>query len=100
MLVNIATIVPNGLVVFVPSYAFLEQAKRVWETSGLIARLGAKKRVFFEPRQAGGEGEEGESGGGGGGGGIEEMLREYAEAARFVSVLLSSRTSSRSSANG
>jgi chromosome transmission fidelity protein 1 len=68
MVLNIATVVPFGLVVFFPSYAFLDQARQVWQASGMIEkRLGARKKVFFEPRE---------------GSDIELMLREYAEAAR------------------
>lgn len=82
MLLNIATIVPHGLVIFCPSYAFLEQAKNVWDASGLLEkRLAAKKRVFFEPREAGE---------------VEGLLREYAEAAREVRLIhLTPKTSLR-----
>lgn len=67
MLINIATIVPHGLVVFFPSYAFLEQARKVWEEAGVLERLGAKKTVFYEPR----EGSE-----------VDGVLREYAACIR------------------
>lgn len=68
MILNIAMIVPHGLVVFFPSYAFLDQARQVWQANEVIEkRLGARKKVFFEPRD---------------GSDIEVMLREYAEAAR------------------
>lgn len=68
MIINIATIVPHGLIVFFPSYAFLDQARQVWQISGVIEkRLGVRKKVFFEPRE---------------GLDTEVMLRGYAEAAR------------------
>jgi chromosome transmission fidelity protein 1 len=68
MILNIATIVPHGLVVFFPSYAFLDQARQLWQANEVIEkRLGARKKVFFEPRD---------------GSDIEVMLREYGEAAR------------------
>lgn len=70
MLVNIASIVPNGLVVFFPSYAFLDQARVIWEASGLLARLGAKKTVYLEPRESSE---------------VESVLRAYAESARGLS---------------
>ena len=63
MLLNIASIVPHGLVVFFPSYAFLDQARQVWEESGLLTRLGSKKTVFLEPRE---------------GSDVDNVLREYA----------------------
>jgi len=63
MLLNIAAIVPHGLVVFFPSYAFLDQVRHVWEESGLLARLGGKKTIFLEPRE---------------GSDVDRVLREYA----------------------
>lgn len=71
MLVNITSLVPNGLVIFFPSYAFLDQAKSVWEASGVLNRLGSKKFVFSEPRGDAPEGLD-----------VESVLREYSEAAR------------------
>ncbi|GAA5857522.1 hypothetical protein JCM8547_009318 [Rhodosporidiobolus lusitaniae] len=49
-IVNIATVVPKGVVVFVPSYAFLDQAQARWEGSGMIKRLSTKKQPFWEPK--------------------------------------------------
>lgn len=47
MLLNFASIVPGGMVVFVPSYRFLHAVTAAWETSGLIEKLQAKKKVRF-----------------------------------------------------
>lgn len=44
-IVNIAQIVPNGVVVFVPSYDFLNQVQARWEKAGLLKRLVQKKKV-------------------------------------------------------
>ncbi|GAA6048272.1 hypothetical protein JCM3770_006514 [Rhodotorula araucariae] len=49
-IVNIATIVPKGVVVFVPSYDFLHHAQARWEKSGMIQRLSTKKLPFWEPK--------------------------------------------------
>ncbi|GAA6027355.1 hypothetical protein JCM8097_002622 [Rhodosporidiobolus ruineniae] len=49
-IVSIATVVPKGVVVFVPSYDFLHQAQARWEHSGMIKRLTAKKQPFYEPK--------------------------------------------------
>ncbi|PWN40758.1 DNA repair helicase [Ceraceosorus guamensis] len=49
---NYCNIVPHGLVVFLPSYAFLESATRRWKESGALNRLGNKKKIFFEPKNA------------------------------------------------
>ncbi|WVQ99004.1 hypothetical protein IAU59_006136 [Kwoniella sp. CBS 9459] len=43
-------LVPDGVVVFVPSYAFLDKVKAFWTKSGLLAKLGDKKQLFFEPQ--------------------------------------------------
>lgn len=44
-IVNIAAIVPKGMVVFVPSYDFLNQVQARWQKSGMIKRLAVKKEV-------------------------------------------------------
>lgn len=38
-------IVPAGMVVFFPSYAFLGAVKKAWEESGLLERMTGKKKV-------------------------------------------------------
>ncbi|KAI0359225.1 DNA repair helicase [Trametes cingulata] len=52
MLLNFANVVPGGMVVFVPSYAFLHAVTKVWKASGLLDKLDAKKKVFSEPQQS------------------------------------------------
>ncbi|ORY92941.1 helicase C-terminal domain-domain-containing protein [Leucosporidium creatinivorum] len=49
-IVNIAQVVPKGIVVFVPSYDFLNQVQARWEASGMIKRLKQKKKTFWEPK--------------------------------------------------
>ncbi|GBE87470.1 ATP-dependent DNA helicase CHL1 [Sparassis crispa] len=63
MLVNFASIIPGGMVVFLPSYAFLHTVMIAWEKSGLLVKIAAKKRVFSEPQESGQ---------------VETVLREYA----------------------
>ncbi|KAL5524487.1 CHL1 [Sanghuangporus sanghuang] len=48
-LFNLASVCPNGAVVFFPSYAFLDKVKRVWNTNGLLSRIRQKKQLFYEP---------------------------------------------------
>lgn len=84
MLLNFASVIPAGMVVFVPSYSFLDLVKSAWEKSGLIDKLQAKKKVcsadrsmeldtkrmpqvFSEPQEASQ---------------VETVLREYAAAIR------------------
>lgn len=44
-LINIAALTPKGMVVFVPSYDFLDQIQWRWEKTGARQRLTAKKEV-------------------------------------------------------
>ncbi|BGP24533.1 CHL1 helicase [Rhodotorula toruloides] len=62
-IVNIAAVVSKGMVVFVPSYDFLNQAQTRWQTSGLIKRLATKKEPFWEPKASAS---------------VDAVLREYA----------------------
>ena len=45
ILFNLAGIVPDGMVVFVPSYAFLASVKTMLEKNGMWEKLGARKQV-------------------------------------------------------
>ncbi|KAG8944165.1 ATP-dependent DNA helicase chl1 [Tulasnella sp. 424] len=67
LLMNFLNFIPDGVVVFFPSYSFLNAVKKIWEDNGLMAKFGSKKTVFFEPQE---------------GGEVETVLREYAEAIR------------------
>ncbi len=52
-LINLCNVVPAGMVVFVPSYAFLDRIMARWKDAGsgeLHKRLGAKKKIFSEPK--------------------------------------------------
>ena len=42
---NFVNLVPGGMVVFLPSYAFLNVLKAAWDASGLMGKLRAKKKV-------------------------------------------------------
>jgi len=44
-MMNLAQIVPDGMVVFFPSYSFLHSVKEAWGTSGLLDRFSGKKTV-------------------------------------------------------
>ena len=45
ILFNFTNLVPDGMVVFVPSYAFLNTIRKHWETSGMLSKFAAKKVV-------------------------------------------------------
>lgn len=48
--VELAQLVPDGVVVFFPSYAYEEEVVRAWTASGVLARLERLKAVLREPR--------------------------------------------------
>ncbi|KAK8869549.1 hypothetical protein IAR55_000116 [Kwoniella newhampshirensis] len=64
-------LIPDGVVVFSPSYAFLGKAKTFWQGTGLMQRLGDRKQLFFEPQTSGD---------------VETVLRDYALAISSVNV--------------
>ena len=51
-LLNIVNIVPGGIVVFLPSYDYEQLVVKHLETSGVLARLESKKKVFREPKSS------------------------------------------------
>jgi chromosome transmission fidelity protein 1 len=53
LIVNFSRAVPEGIVVFLPSYNYEAHIQRHWEASGVLAALAKHKRVFREPRGAG-----------------------------------------------
>ncbi|KAH9833515.1 DNA repair helicase [Rhodofomes roseus] len=69
ILLNLVNIVPAGMVVFLPSYSFLNVVMAEWKNSGLVAKLNGKKRVFSEPQDSGE---------------VDTVLREYSAAVRAV----------------
>ncbi|KAK6903226.1 hypothetical protein I203_108491 [Kwoniella mangroviensis CBS 8507] len=60
---SIIGLVPDGVVVFLPSYSFLDKVRTTWASSGLMSKLGDKKALFFEPQTSGD---------------VESTLRDYA----------------------
>lgn len=48
LLLEMAAVVPDGLVCFFPSYRYLEEAVSAWTESGILARVSAYKLVFAE----------------------------------------------------
>lgn len=70
-LLNLCTIVPDGVVVFFPSYGYLDSIVKRWEVppnetggNSIWERLEAKKALFRERKDAG----------------VEDVLSEYARA--------------------
>lgn len=46
----IATTIPDGVLVFLPSYSLLDKLTKRWKDTKLIDKLQDTKEVFFEPR--------------------------------------------------
>jgi len=47
LLTNVCNIVPGGLIAFFPSYEYEKFVYTHWENSGVLARLGTKKKVGY-----------------------------------------------------
>ncbi|XP_071067913.1 regulator of telomere elongation helicase 1 isoform X5 [Dasypus novemcinctus] len=50
---NIARVVPQGLLVFFPSYPVLEKTLQFWQARDLARKIEALKPIFVEPRSKG-----------------------------------------------
>ena len=42
---NVSNVTPDGIVCFLPSYAYLDQVAARWEQTGMMAKLALKKKV-------------------------------------------------------
>lgn len=49
-LANFASLIPHGIVVFLPSYKFLDDVVARWRSNGIWNRLENRKRLFTEPK--------------------------------------------------
>ncbi|KAG6545059.1 hypothetical protein Mapa_013754 [Marchantia paleacea] len=61
---NICTVVPEGIVLFFPSFEYEAHVFNSWQSAGTISAIEAKKSVFREPRD---------------GTALEDVLRQYRE---------------------
>ncbi|XP_052867380.1 regulator of telomere elongation helicase 1 homolog [Anopheles cruzii] len=43
-------VIPNGLLVFFPSYTLLNKCAEEWQKSGIWAQINRRKAIFIEPR--------------------------------------------------
>ncbi|PKC11424.1 DNA repair helicase [Rhizophagus irregularis] len=50
-IVNLCNIIPDGVVCFFTSYAYLEQVYKRWEQNGILERIRKYKMIFREPRE-------------------------------------------------
>jgi chromosome transmission fidelity protein 1 len=51
LLCQLTGLVPNGVVVFVPSYFFLSKLRIFMEKSGMLGRIKTRKEVFFDNKE-------------------------------------------------
>ncbi|KAJ7323127.1 DEAD H (Asp-Glu-Ala-Asp His) box helicase 11 [Desmophyllum pertusum] len=51
LLINIFAVVPGGVVCFFSSYDYEEKVYKHWETTGILDKMNARKKVFREPRK-------------------------------------------------
>lgn len=49
-ILNVSRIVPDGLLIFFPSYPMMNQCVDAWQASGLWADISSRKPIFLEPR--------------------------------------------------
>ncbi|MCO5590825.1 hypothetical protein L7F22_044800 [Adiantum nelumboides] len=52
LLFNLCCIVPEGVVVFLPSFEYEQQLYSAWKGTGIIDKLQKRKALFREPRDA------------------------------------------------
>lgn len=50
LLCNLVSVVPEGIIVFFPSFEYVERVYGAWKSSGILDRIMKKKHVFREPR--------------------------------------------------
>lgn len=49
---NVSNVVPGGVVCFFPSYEYEKTVHAHWEQAGFLQKIGVKKKIFREPKQA------------------------------------------------
>ncbi|XP_052794616.1 ATP-dependent DNA helicase DDX11-like [Mya arenaria] len=49
---NVCKVVPGGVICFFPSYDYEQFVYTHWENTGVLAKIGIKKKVFREPKKA------------------------------------------------
>uniref|UniRef100_A0A3B3RBN8 ATP-dependent DNA helicase DDX11 n=1 Tax=Paramormyrops kingsleyae TaxID=1676925 RepID=A0A3B3RBN8_9TELE len=72
VLSNLCNVVPGGLVCFFPSYEYERRVLAHWNSTGVLGRLAARKKIFQEPRKASQ---------------VEQVLKEYSRCIQAGAVL-------------
>lgn len=47
LLINIFAVVPGGVVCFFSSYDYEQQVYKHWQTTGILDKMNARKKVYF-----------------------------------------------------
>ena len=50
---NVCCIVPDGVVLFLPSYSYEDQLYKFWESKGYVEKIEKRKKILREPRNSG-----------------------------------------------
>lgn len=50
-IINIIRVVPNGVLIFFPSYSLMNSSREFWQASGLWTKIEAIKPIFLEPQR-------------------------------------------------
>lgn len=53
VIIDYAQITPGGMLVFLPSYSFLDKLMERWKATNRYKQLQTHKRIFLEPKSAG-----------------------------------------------
>ncbi|KXS13688.1 DNA repair helicase [Gonapodya prolifera JEL478] len=53
VLSSLTQVIPEGVVVFMPSFSYLRSVMTAFEAKGFLARLRKRKAIFVEPKDAG-----------------------------------------------
>ncbi|XP_050299397.1 regulator of telomere elongation helicase 1 homolog isoform X2 [Anthonomus grandis grandis] len=49
-IVNLSRIIPNGLLIFFPSYPVMQKCQDTWQSEGIWGNITSQKTIFVEPR--------------------------------------------------
>ncbi|XP_067000771.2 regulator of telomere elongation helicase 1 homolog [Anabrus simplex] len=49
-ILNLSRIIPDGLLIFFPSYHFMRKCQEEWQNDGMWAKISALKPIFVEPQ--------------------------------------------------
>ncbi|XP_046569042.1 ATP-dependent DNA helicase DDX11-like [Haliotis rubra] len=52
LVMNVCQVVPGGVVMFFPSYDYEKKVYNHWDSSGMLKKIAARKRIFREPKLA------------------------------------------------